>query len=179
MKNKSNAKWIATIIIMAFTISLVFSFTSELLLKDAGLILGIVLVLIFILLGMVFDMIGVAVTSADEKPIISMNAKKVKGSNTAVKLIKNSDKVASLCNDVVGDICGIVSGTAGVAVAASISLKFDIDLFIVSLLVTSIIAALTIGSKAMGKGFAIKNSTKIITIFSKILSIFEFKKKNK
>ena len=105
-----------------------------------------------------------------------MNAKKIKGSKTAVKLIKNSDKVASLCNDVVGDICGIVSGTAGVTVAASISLKFEIDLFIVSLLVTSIIAALTIGSKAMGKSVAIKNSTKSITTFSKILSIFETKK---
>ena len=177
MKNKNNTKWIITIIVMAFTISLIFSFASEMLLKDAGLILGIILVLIFILLGMIFDMIGVAVTSADDKPIISMNAKKVKGSTMAVKLIKNSDKVASLCNDVVGDICGIVSGTAGVAVAASISSKFSIDIFIVTLFVTATIAALTIGSKAMGKGFAIKNSTKIITIFSKILSIFT--KKNK
>lgn len=177
MKNKNNTKWIITIIVMAFCISLVFSFASELLLKDAGLLLGIVLVLIFILLGMIFDMIGVAVTSADDKPIISMNSKKIKGSKMAVKLIKNSDKVASLCNDVVGDICGIVSGTAGVAVAAAISSKFSIDIFIVTLLVTATIAALTIGSKAMGKGFAIKNSTKIITIFSKILSIFS--KKNK
>ena len=176
MKNKSNTKWVITIILMAFAISLVFSFASELLLKNAGLILSIILVLVFIILGMIFDMIGVAVTSADDKPIISMNAKKIKGSNMAVKLIKNSDKVASLCNDVVGDICGIVSGTAGVTVAVTISSKFNIDLFIVSLLVTSIIAALTIGTKAMGKGVAIKNSTKIITAFSKILSIFEIKK---
>lgn len=176
MKNKSNKKWLITIISMAFIISIIFSFTSEMLLKDAGLILSIILVLIFIVLGMIFDMIGVAVTAADEKPIISMNSKKIKGSKMAVKLIKNSDKVASMCNDVVGDICGIVSGTAGVAVATSISIKFDADLFIVSLLVTATIAALTIGSKAMGKGVAIKNSTKIITVFSKILSIFELKK---
>jgi len=176
MKNKSNKKWLFTILIMTFIISLTFSFASEMLLKDAGMLVGILLVLTFVILGMIFDMIGVAVTSADEKPIISMNAKKIKGSNMAVKLIKNSDKVASLCNDVVGDICGIVSGTAGVAVAAAISIKYNVDLFVVSLLVTSITASLTIGSKAMGKGFAIKNSTKIITIFSKILSIFEIKK---
>ena len=170
---KNNKKWIITITIMAFAISMLFSFLSETILKDASLILGIILVLIFILLGIGFDMIGVAVTTADDKPIISMNAKKVKGSNIAVKFIKNSDRVSSICNDVVGDICGIVSGTAGVAVATSIASKFDINLFIVSLLVTATIAALTIGGKAMGKGVAIKNSTKIITMSSKVLSIFE------
>ena len=74
---KNNKKWIITITIMAFAISMLFSFLSETILKDASLILGIILVLIFILLGIVFDMIGVAVTSADDKPIISMNAKKV------------------------------------------------------------------------------------------------------
>ena len=170
---KNNKKWIITITIMAFAISMLFSFLSETILKDASLILGIILVLIFILLGIVFDMIGVAVTSADDKPIISMNAKKVKGSNIAVKFIKNSDRVSSICNDVVGDICGIVSGTAGVAVATSIASKFDINLFIVSLLVTATIETLTISGKAIGKGVAIKNSTKIITMSSKVLSIFE------
>ena len=169
---KNNKKWIITITIMAFAISMLFSFLSETILKDASLMLGIILVLIFILLGIVFDMIGVAVTSADDKPIISMNAKKVKGSNIAVKFIKNSDRVSSICNDVVGDICGIVSGTAGVAVATSIASKFDINLFIVSLLVTATIAALTIGGKAMGKSAAINNSTKILYYFSKVLVIF-------
>ena len=123
-------------------------------------------------------MIGVAVTSADEKPFHSMSARKVKGANIAVMFKKNADKVSSFCNDVIGDICGIISGSAGVIIATFLANTFEINIFIVTLLVTAIIAALTIGGKALGKSIAINKSNYILYEFSKLVSHF-YKKKNR
>ena len=53
-----------------------------------------------------FDMIGVAVTAADEQVFHSMAAKKIRGAKLAVKFKKNADKLSSFCKDVIGDICG-------------------------------------------------------------------------
>ena len=62
--------------------------------------------LFFIFLGILFDIIGVAVTSSDDKIFHSMSARKVRGAKVAVKFHKNAEKVSSFCCDVVGDICG-------------------------------------------------------------------------
>ena len=91
---------------------------------------------------------------------------------------KNADKVSSFCNDVIGDICGIISGSAGVIIATFLANTFEINIFIVTLLVTAIIAALTIGGKALGKSIAINKSNYILYEFSKLVSHF-YKKKNR
>lgn len=176
-KKNNNSKWIIKITLMAFMISFIFSFISEIALNNTGIVLGIIILFVFILLGVIFDMIGVAVTAADEKPIHSMNARKVKGADVATKFKKNADKVSSFCNDVVGDICGIISGSAGVVIASSLTNIIKIEPFIISLIVTALIAALTIGGKALGKGFAIKNSNNILFGFSKVVSCFYKPKK--
>lgn len=171
-KKNSNVAWIIKITIAAFFISFVFSFASELILKNVGLAIGIVVLLAFILIGVIFDMIGVAITSADITPFNSMGAKKMKGANVAVNFIKNADKLSTFCNDVVGDICGIISGSATAVVAVLVSSSLDISLLISTLTVTSITAAFTIGGKAIGKGIAIKNNTSILYGFAKVVSIF-------
>jgi hypothetical protein len=169
-KQKVNYSWIIKVTVIAFIISISFSFISESVLKDANIIISSILVLVFIFIGILFDIIGVSVTASDEKPFHSMSTRKVRGSDVAVMFIKNADKVSSFCCDVVGDVCGIMSGTAGVVVAASLSLKFNIELIIMTLLITGIIAALTIGGKAIGKGFAINKGNFILYEFSKIIS---------
>ena len=171
-KAKPDLKWIITIMIMSFVISLVFSFASEMTLPKVPVLVGIIIVILFILLGLMFDMIGVSVTSADEKPFHSMNARKVPGANVAVKFKKNADKVSSFCNDVIGDICGIVSGSAGAMIALSIAEVLNVNKFIVSLLVTAIIASLTITGKAIGKSYAINKSNLILYEFAKFVSYF-------
>lgn len=171
-KKNSNTIWIIKIIILAFIISITFSFASEMILSNVGMIVGILVLLLFVLLGVIFDMVGVSVTSADIGPFNSMSAQKVHGADVAVKFIKNADKVSSFCNDVVGDICGIISGSAGVIVATSVSSSFDISKFYVTLVVTGIVASLTIGGKALGKGIAINNNTAILHDFAKIVSVF-------
>ncbi len=169
-KQKTNYSWIITVTIMAFIISFSFSFISESVLMNANAVTGIILVLVFILIGILFDIIGVSVTSAEEKPFHSMSARKVKGSDVAVSLVKNAEKVSSFCCDVVGDICGIISGSAGAVVAVSISQKFNYDLIITTLVVTAIIASLTIGGKAIGKGIAINKGNFILYELAKIIS---------
>lgn len=177
-KKKSNKKWILTITLLAFFISFLFSFASETIMSNVSTFIEILFVIIFIFIGILFDMIGVAVTSASEKPFHSMSAKKIRGANVAVHLKKNADKVSSFCNDVIGDICGIISGSAGVYIATSCSSELSLNPFFASLLITAIIAALTIGGKAIGKGIAMNNSTMILYEFSKIIS-YVYQPKNK
>lgn len=177
-KNEKKSKkyiewnWIIKILIIAFFISFSFSFISEITIPNVNIILGIILVIVFIFIGVIFDIIGVAVTSSDEKIFNSMSARKVKGAKLAVKFKKNADKVSSFCNDVIGDVCGIISGSAGSIIAIAIAQVLNYNTFIVSLVVTSIVASLTIGGKAIGKSIAINKSNIILYRFAKILSVF-------
>lgn len=171
-KKYINWNWIIKITLIAFTLSFVFSAISEFVIPNVNIIIGIFLVIIFIGLGVLFDIIGVAVTSADEKIFHSMNSRKVKGAKLAVKFKKNADKLSSFCNDVIGDVCGIISGSAGAIIAATIAVKLSLNAFLVSLVVTALIASLTIGGKAMGKNFAINKSNVILYKFSKFVATF-------
>lgn len=175
-KKNTNYSWIIKITFTAFLISFVFSGISETALPNVPLVVGIILVFVFIILGVVFDMIGVAVTSSDEKQFHSMSARKVRGAKTAVVFKKNAEKVSSFCNDVIGDICGIISGSAGVMIATSIATKLSLPLFWTSLTVTALIAALTIGGKALGKGIAIAKGNDILFVFAKVISFFKSEK---
>lgn len=171
-RQKSNVIWVSQITLMALVISFTFSFGSETILPNVNVIIGIILVIVFILIGILFDMVGVAVTAASEKPFHSMNAQKIRGAAVAIKLKNKADKVSSFCNDVIGDICGIISGSAGVIVAKSVAASFQSDLFLTTLTITAVIAAMTIGGKALGKSVAMNKSNTILYEFSKILSFF-------
>src|SRR5699024_2906132 len=128
--------------------------------------------------GILFDMLGIASTAANEAPFHAMASEKVKGAKESVIIIRNADKFASFSNDVIGDISGIVSGTASAIVVLQIAKlmghgegsAFQI---ILSVLLTSLVAALTVGGKAMGKYFAINKSTNIIIVVGKIISFIE------
>ncbi len=171
-KEKVNVKWIITIIVVSFIISFCLSFIANSTIPNLSLLLGIIITLIFIMIGILFDIIGVAVTSAEEAVFHSMNSRKVKGANVAVKFKKNADKVSSFCCDVIGDICGVISGAAGTTIAAILITKYNFNILLVGLLVTAIISSLTIGGKAIGKSFAINKSDIILYEFAKFISNF-------
>ena len=171
-KELVDKKWIFKIVIITFIISLTFSFLSETTIPKVNIVFGILILILFIGIGIVFEIIGVAITSSDEAPFHSMNSRKVKGADIAVLLKQNADKMSSFCNDVVGDICGIVSGTAASIIAVSIAGTFNTDSFITMLLVTAIVASLTIGGKAVGKSFAINKSNYILYEVAKLISKF-------
>lgn len=167
-----NTMWIIEVTLTAFIMSLLLSRFSDVVIANTPVLVSLLVVFLFIALGILFDMIGVSATVADPKVFHSMASKKIKGSKVALKMIKDNSKVSSFCNDVIGDICGILSGGAGVTIAASLSSVYGFDLQLVTLIITSLIAALTIGGKACGKSFAINKANQILYGFSKFLSIF-------
>ena len=172
-----NTIWIIEVTILAFMMSFVLSFFSETVVSNATVVVSIIVLIVFIMLGICFDMVGVSVTVADPKVFNSMASKKVRGSKTALALIKNNARVSSFCNDVIGDICGIVSGSTGDILSVTISSSMHIDALLVSLIITAFIASLTIGGKAIGKGFAVSKSNIILYEFSKVVSWFYNPKK--
>lgn len=170
---KSKYKWVLIVTILAFALSLIMSLAVTSILENVTLTISIIVTFLFILLGIIFDIIGVAATCGDEVAFHSMSARRVRGGKVGVKLIKNASKVSSVCCDVVGDICGIISGAAGVTIVTLLVNKTSWSPLVVSLLVTSLISALTIGGKALGKNLAISKSVEVITIVAKTLSIFQ------
>lgn len=169
---KSNYRWVLIITLLAFILSIMMSLIVTAVLKNVTLMVSIIVTFLFILLGILFDMIGVAVTSGDEVAFHSMSARRVRGGRVGVKLIKNASKVSSICCDVIGDICGIISGTAGVSIVTVLAKMTNWNLLLVSLIVTAFISSLTIGGKALCKNLAINKSTEVVIIVAKILSIF-------
>ena len=171
-KETVDKKWVFIIIVISFTISFCLSFIANITIPNLSLIIGIIITILFILIGIMFDIIGVAVTTADEAVFHSMNSRKVKGAKIAVRFKKNADKVSSFCCDVIGDICGVISGAAGTTIATILVTKCHFNVLLVGLLITAIISSLTIGGKAIGKSFAINKSDIILYEFAKFITNF-------
>jgi len=168
-------RWLVIVTIAAFCISIIMSLFSTMALKSVPLLIAILITLAFIVIGIIFDTIGVAVTSGDITVFNSMSARKIKSGKIGVFLVKNASKVSSICCDVIGDVCGIVSGACGTVIVTIIVSKTDANLLLVTCLVSAIISALTIGGKAAEKSFAMKESTKIIKIVASCLAVFKRK----
>ncbi len=171
MKNK----WVVQVFMISFVLAAIFSGLSSYF-SDLNLILLILVLIMVIGIGIGFDMIGVAVLTAEEAPFHARNSKRIKEANSSIFLLKNSNKVSSVCNDIVGDICGIVSGTLGASLSVYISIQMHLSLLIATILVTSLISALTVGGKAYFKTIAIKNSDAIVFFAGRILHFFHLPK---
>lgn len=175
-KNNENVKWFIEVFIITFILSLFFSYISTMALNDIPLGLGIIILFGVIFVGIIFDIIGVAVTVAGEEEFHAKATKKISGAKVAVKLIRSSAKVANICADVIGDICGVLSGAISAIVAMKITNLYEIS-FPIEFLISALVASLTVGGKALGKGFANKNNGKIVWLVSKILRPFYRKEK--
>ena len=168
--NGSNKIWILTVTILSFFISVILTAASSDVLKEAGIFTAFLVILVIILINIIFDTIGTAVTAAEEAPFHAMASKKLYGAKQAIRLIRNADKVSNVCNDVVGDICGIISGAAGAYIIFRL-IGSSGNVTAVELIVTGMITALTVGGKALGKIIALQNSNYIIY---KVGSIIHF-----
>ena len=162
-------KWVLIVLISTFILSLIFSFISNTAIANLELIPSIIILFLVILLGILFDMVAIAVTVGNEEDFHAQASKKIEGAKTAIKLIRNSTKVSNFCADVIGDICGELSG----AISAVIVLKkteyygFSENL---QFIMSALVASLTVGGKAFTKGLAKKNSTKIIGFVCKFIN---------
>lgn len=170
-KDSSELKWFFIVALLSFALSILFSFISAVAISKLAIIPAIVMLLLVIFIGILFDLIGVAVTVAKESDFHAMASKKIPGAKTSIKLIKNSGKVANVCADVIGDIAGVLSGAISALIAFKITQHFNME-FDMQFIISALVASITIGGKALGKGIAQRNSTPIIAVVGKLLRIF-------
>ena len=162
-ERQKTIRWVVTIFLVTIVVSGTISLLSDLIMSGSSMPVAFLILLVIIFIGIVFDVIGMAVASADEKPFHSMAARKVPGALEAIRLLRNAERVSSICNDVVGDICGVVSGSASATIAAQILRNFEFTWpQIISLLMSALAAGLTVGGKAIGKSFAVNSCTEIV-----------------
>ena len=70
-------------------------------------------------------------------------------------------------------ICGVVSGSASATIAVQVLNNFDFSLEnVISLIMSALVAGLTVGGKAIGKSFAVNSSTKIVHLVGKMIHNF-------
>ena len=170
--------WAVRMFFLTLCLSSVFSLISQSLMSSLGIVTSVITILTFIFVSICFDMVGIAVTSASRDFFIANDKK---GTEIGLLLVDNSEKVCSFCADVVGDICGILSGAGGASVILSFSniIQDQTIMIIVSTLVSSLIAGVTIFGKACMKAKAIKNANKIILKVGYICEKIFFRKKQK
>lgn len=168
-EEKPKSRWIIQSFAITFTLSLVMSYITTNGMSNLNIFFAILILIAVIFVGILTDIIGVAVTVADEAEFHAKATKKVKGSKTSIKLIKNSAIVANICADVIGDVCGVLSGSISALIAVKLTENYGLPHFI-QYLISALVASLTVGGKAYGKAIANKNSTQIVHIVGKVLS---------
>lgn len=178
-KKQSAWVWPVKVLIMALVLSFSFSVISELTLSNANIVLAVIVILVFISIAVLTDMIGLAVATSNLETFTAMASRKVKGSKQAIALVKNADRVSSICSDVLGDVCGILSGSAGASILAKIVIESagDFTVVLISSVVSAVIAGLTIFGKAALKRYAIVHADGITLTLAKFLNIFTRKDK--
>ena len=175
-KNKL-VRWFTTIFFVTIIVSAIISLGSEELMASSSTLVAFFILLAIVLLGIVFDIIGMAVTAADERPFHSMAAHKTPGAREALKLIRKANQVSSFCNDVVGDICGIISGSTAAVIVVRLQSTLDFQSVAISLIITALVSGLTIGGKALGKNIAIEKSTAVLQLVGRFLHLFSAHKR--
>ncbi|MCT4621567.1 MAG: hypothetical protein N4A62_19540 [Marinisporobacter sp.] len=173
-KNKKNQKaynikWVVFITIWTFFLAIGISFISETVLRKVHILIAFSILITIIFIGILSDLVGIAVASANEKPFHSMASNKLKGAKFALKLLRNAGPVSNFCNDVIGDICGIVSGAAAAIIILQFTKIKNVNTPFLSIILSGLVASLTVGGKALGKEIALKKSKEIVFYVGKIL----------
>lgn len=170
--------WVVKVTLITFLTTAIFTVLSDTTVSRSSIFIASLIVFLLVFISILFDVVGVAVTSCDISSLVPMPARGVKDAKIAISLVKNASKVSSICSDVIGDICSIVCGACGTVIVAKL-LVFSGDEYesILTILMSAIIAGVTVGGKAFGKKFAIKYSRQIVMLTARVLSIFKIKRK--
>lgn len=169
--------WIYKVALMTFVMAIVISFISDGLLKNVNMIVGFIVLLIIVLLGIISDTIGIAVASCNEHPFHAMASKRIVSAKYSLLLIKNAGQVSNFCNDVIGDIAGIISGTALITIVGQLftSATVNMSQSVVTVVFSAFIASLTVGGKALGKEVALNYSKQIVYRVGQIIHLLDVK----
>ena len=161
--------------ILTFFLSVLISTLSRLWISSVLFWLSIFPLIIIIAVGIVFDMIGTASTAASETPFHAMAADKVHGARRSIGLIRNADRVATFCNDVVGEICGTISGALTAALTLNVTLQFHLhwNKSLLEIIFLGFVAAFSVSGKAVAKRTAIRRADWIIFRVGKLLAAWD------
>ncbi|HZG55381.1 CNNM domain-containing protein [Paenibacillus sp.] len=170
-------RWSIFISIITFVLASVFSVVSTAMLQGVVWAAGALIVLFIVCIGILFDMMGIASASANERPFHAMAAEKVPGAKQSIFIVRNADRFSNFCNDVVGDICGIISGTASALVVVKmIGSAPEGEGWLTAaatVVFSAVVSALTVGGKAVGKSFAIHYSIPIVLWIGRLFYLLE------
>lgn len=172
---KNSVRWIIKIILISLVASVVFALASNEILYRSGYIMSFGILVVFIVIGVVFDVIGLAITAATEAPFNSMATRRQRGATEALLLVKNAERVTCYTNDVTGDVTGIVSGSTAALIAARLMEGFNTDNLIIPVGIAAIVTGVTVGSKAIAKSFAFRKNTEIVLFVGKVLNFLHIK----
>ncbi|MGM9834673.1 MAG: hypothetical protein ACI31M_02710 [Bacilli bacterium] len=172
-----NDNWLYKVFLLTFFLSALFTCVTSVITNNFNNIALFIILIIVIAIGIIFDMIGVAVLTSNEVTFHAKATKKIPGSKESLNLIKNSVKISSICNDVIGDICGIVSGGLSTVLTINICNNFDLSPIVTTIIITATVSSLTVGGKAVFKAIAHKKCDDITFCVGKILNILHIKLK--
>jgi len=183
-KSKQIKYWALKIFFISLLLAAVFSVVAEYFTQGLSIFAAFFVLIFIVVLGVVSDVIGVAFATCDQQPFIAMSAKRIPKAKAALNLLKNADIVSNFCNDVVGDICGIVSGAAGAAIALKMVTEVAMQggswmESAIPIGLSSLIAASTVAGKAVGKSIAMKNNREIVSMMGAVVVFFKGKEKEK
>jgi len=173
-KKNSNTKWVIQAILFTFVLTVMFSAGSSVMLEDVSILIKVAVLVFIILFGVAIGMIGMAAMAADETPFHSMAARKVKGSEEALAILKNRDKVSNFCCDIIGGICGIVSGSSAAFLSVRIvAANPALNATVIMLATTGLVASLSVGGNAIATAYSVKYSHRITFFAAKIVRTFK------
>jgi small-conductance mechanosensitive channel len=174
-KSKNNKRWVVLVSIWTFFLAIALTLITHSLLQNLhSMLISFMLLIFIIFMGIFFDVIGTAVTAAEEIPFHAKAAKKIYGAKKSIFLVRHADLVASFCNDVIGDISGIVSGIIGTVIVVNLVRGNPIlSEVILSIFLAGAVSALTVGGKALGKTLAINRPTDVVLFVARFLTTLE------
>lgn len=164
------SRWTITVLISSFIISLAFGAVTSIAMADLNIIWAFLILFLIIGMNVLFDVVGTSVLAAEEYPFHSLASRKVPGARQSIRVIRLAPQVASVCCDIIGDIAGIISGAATTIIVAELASIFAIASLLPSLLLTGLVASLTIGGKAVCKGMAMHNGNAIVFIIGRLMA---------
>lgn len=168
--------WGLGVLVLSFALTVLFSFLTEVSIKNSPIYICIIVLVVLLVVNISCDVLANAIISCSPEAFHAMASKKIKGAKRAVNFCRNATKLSSIFADVIGDICGIVSGAAGTALVVHFALTGSIYEIIASIGVSAVIGALTVGGKAIFKHFAIKYNKQIVFGFAKFTTFFKKEK---
>ncbi|MBR2070892.1 MAG: hypothetical protein IJ981_05630 [Clostridia bacterium] len=172
-QKRKNVLWVLRVFFITLALASVFLVATESVIAMENLIFSFIILFLLLFISIVFDMIGTAAASCEIEPFISKASRKDKRAVVAVKLLQNAEKMTSFCNDIVGDICGIVSGGCASAIVIVLVNNYSVDNLLVSVIFSAVISAITVGGKAIGKLIGMDKNQEIMMFVASIIAAFK------